>query len=98
MPALIAGMLSENCSGLRMRTGPRSRSSAWVGRNALPLPGAKLVTTSMNMVDAVKVLSSRPMMYTKGLIDDPGWRQPSDSTSNWGWNFLLAGAVYDAEP
>ncbi len=31
IPALIAGMLSENWSALRRRTGPRSAPSAWVG-------------------------------------------------------------------
>ena len=31
IPALIAGMLSENWSALRSRTGPRSAPSAWVG-------------------------------------------------------------------
>ena len=52
----------------------------------------------MNMVAAVIVWSSMPMAYTSGLIDDPGCRNPSDRTSNWGWNFLLPLAVYDAEP
>ena len=52
----------------------------------------------MNIVAAVIVSSSMPMRYTSGLIDDPGWRQPSDRTSNWGWNFLLPFDVYDAEP
>ena len=97
-PALIAGMLSENWRALRSRTGPRSRPSAWVGYHALAPPGAKLVTTSMNIVDAVIVLSSMPTRYTSGLIDDPGWRQPSPRTSNCGWSFLLPLAVYDAEP
>ena len=97
-PALIAGMLSENCRAFRRRTGPRSRLSAWVGYQALAPDGAKFVTTSMNIVAAVMVLSSIPMRYPSGLIDDPGWRQPSARTSNWGWNRLLPFAVYDAEP
>ena len=59
-PALIAGTLSENWSALRSRTGPRSAPSAWVGVNGFAPLGAKLVTTSMNMVDAVIVLSSMP--------------------------------------
>ena len=60
-PALIAGMLSENWSALRSRTGPRSRPSAWVGYHGLAPAGAKLVTTSMNIVAAVIVWSSMPM-------------------------------------
>ena len=30
-PAFTAGMLSENWSAFRMRTGPRSSRSAWIG-------------------------------------------------------------------
>ena len=56
-PALMAGMLSENWSALRRRTGPRSRWSACVGMYLPP----KLVTTSMNIVAAVIDLSSIPI-------------------------------------
>ena len=55
--ALMAGMLSENWSALRRRTGPRSSLSAWVGVK----PPPKSVTTSMNIVLAVMVSSSIPM-------------------------------------
>ena len=55
--ALMAGMLRENCRALRRRTGPRSRSSAWVGVNFPP----KSVTTSMNIVLAVRTSSSMPI-------------------------------------
>ena len=55
--ALMAGMLSENWSALRRRTGPRSFLSAWVGVKPRP----KSVTTSMNIVLAVRVSSSMPM-------------------------------------
>ncbi len=55
--ALMAGMLSENWSASRIRTGPRSSLSAWVGMN----PPPKLVVTSMNIVDAVSTLSSMPI-------------------------------------
>ena len=55
--ALMAGMLSENWSAERSRTGPRSSLSAWVGMKLPP----KLVVTSMNIVAAVKVLSSMPI-------------------------------------
>ena len=55
--ALMAGMLSENWSAERSRTGPRSSLSAWVGMKLPP----KLVVTSMNIVDAVSVLSSMPI-------------------------------------
>ena len=89
-PALIAGMLSENWRAFRRRTGPRSRPSAWVGVKAFAPDLAKLVITSMNIVAAVIVLSSIPMRYTSGLIDEPGCRQPSDRTSNWGWNLPVA--------
>ena len=54
--ALTDGMLSENWSALRRRSGPRSSWSKSVGVN---LP--KSVVTSMNMVDAVKVLSLMPV-------------------------------------
>ena len=91
-------MLSENWRALRNRTGPRSRPSAWVGYHAFEPEEAKLVTTSMNIVAAVIVRSSMPTRYTSGLIDDPGWRQPSPRTSNCGWSFLEPFAVYDAEP
>ncbi len=57
MVALMAGMLSENWSALRRRTGPRSSLSAWVGVN----PPPKFVVTSISMVDAVRVLSSMPI-------------------------------------
>ena len=57
MPALIAGMLSENWSAERSRTGPRSSLSAWVGVN----PPPKSVVTSMNIVDAVRIPSSMPI-------------------------------------
>src|SRR3954454_7541677 len=97
-PALIAGTLSENSRALRIRTGPRSRPSAWVGYHACAPDWAKFVTTSMNIVAAVIVWSSSPIRYTSGLIDEPGWRQPSERTSNWGWNFRLPFAVYDADP
>ena len=60
-PALTAGTLSENWSALRSRTGPRSLPSAWVGVYALAPLGAKLVTTSMNIVAAVMVRSSIPI-------------------------------------
>ena len=92
-PALIAGMLSENWRAVRRRTGPRSRWSAWIGYQAFAPDGAKFVTTSMNIVAAVIVLSSIPMRYPSGLIDEPGCRQPSGRTSNWGWNRLLPFAV-----
>ena len=59
---------------------------------------AEEVTTSMNIVAAVIVSSLRPVRYTSGLIEEPGWRQPLPRTSNWGWNFLLPLAVYDADP
>ncbi len=55
--ALMAGMLSENWRADRTRTGPRSSLSAWVGVN----PPPKLVVTSINIVDAVSVLSSMPI-------------------------------------
>ena len=55
--ALMAGMLSENCRALRRRTGPRSSLSAWVGVKSRP----KSVTTSMNIVLAVRTSSSMPM-------------------------------------
>ena len=55
--ALMAGMLSENWSAERRRTGPRSSLSAWIGMK----PPPKLVVTSMNIVAAVRVLSSMPM-------------------------------------
>ena len=55
--ALMAGMLSENWSAERSRTGPRSSLSAWVGVKLLP----KLVATSMSIVEAVRVLSSMPI-------------------------------------
>ena len=55
--ALMAGMLSENWSAERRRTGPRSRLSAWVGVK----PPPKFVVTSMNIVEAVRVLSSIPI-------------------------------------
>ena len=55
--ALIAGMLSENWSAERSRTGPRSRWSAWVGMK----PPPKLVVTSISIVEAVSVLSSMPI-------------------------------------
>ena len=55
--ALMAGMLSENWSAERRRTGPRSSLSAWVGMN----PPPKFVVTSMNIVEAVRVLSSMPI-------------------------------------
>ena len=61
IPALIDGMLKENCSADRRRTGPRSSPSDWVGRKDEPLP-PKSVTTSMNIVDAVSVWSSSPTM------------------------------------
>ena len=54
---LMAGMLSENWSAERRRTGPRSSLSAWIGVNLLP----KFVKTSMNIVAAVTVLSSMPI-------------------------------------
>ncbi len=48
---------------------------------------------------AVSVRSSMPVTYTTGLNADPGCRQPSASTSNRGWNFLVAlVAVGSAEP
>ena len=55
--ALMAGMFRENWSAERSRTGPRSRWSAWVGMK----PPPKLVVTSMNIVEAVRVLSSMPI-------------------------------------
>ena len=57
MVALMAGMLSENWSAARSRTGPRSSLSAWVGMN----PPPKFVVTSMIIVEAVRVLSSMPI-------------------------------------
>jgi hypothetical protein len=57
IPALIAGMFSENWSAERSRTGPRSTWSAWVGVKPRP----KSVTTSMNIVEAVIVRSSIPI-------------------------------------
>ena len=59
-PALMAGTLSENWRAERSRTGPRSRPSAWVGLKAFWPRPAKLVVASMNSVDAVIDLSSRP--------------------------------------
>jgi len=32
------------------------------------------------------------------LIADPGWRKPSESTSNCGWKVLVPGWVYPALP
>ena len=57
-PALIDGMFSENWSASRRRTGPRSALSAWVGMKLPP----KSVVTSMNIVAAVIVWSSMPMV------------------------------------
>ena len=53
----------------------------------------------MNMEPAVIVLLAMPVPYTMGLNADPGWRQPSASTSNFGWKRLFAFvAVGSAEP
>ena len=59
----MAGMLSENWSAERSRTGPRSSLSAWVGVYALVVADTwpKSVTTSISIVDAVSVLSSMPI-------------------------------------
>ena len=60
MVALMAGMLSENWSAERTRTGPRSSLSAWVGiQGVASLP--KSVATSINIVEAVIVRSSIPI-------------------------------------
>ena len=62
MPALIDGMLNENWRAERRRTGP-ALEAVGLGRQERALPLLpKSVTTSMNIVAAVRVWSSMPMM------------------------------------
>ena len=42
---------------------------------------------------AIQLMGEEAVRMLIGLIDDPGCRQPSDRTSNWGWNLGSPGLV-----
>ena len=84
--ALMAGMLSENWSAERSRTGPRSSLSAWVGMK----PPPKLVVTSMNIVAAVSVLSSMPISVVDRLDRRPGLAPAVGQDVELGLELLVA--------